>query len=181
MTKKFYGRILAIVLALMISGFAGTADAQLHTRVYLSPRIKIGWTFYSGFNYGVEVNVGLFNIKAEKPEINVALSPQYMFVNYKGTVHSILTLNAVVESDYYRLMLGMGEALTKWGFNNRNSNKAFGYNISLGLSTSSNYTPWIEGNVFAIKNGYWEFYGRPYYLSSSLFYRTEPYMIYQTN
>lgn len=181
MTKKFSGRILAIVLVLLISGIVQTASAQLHTRVTLSPRLKIGWTFFSGFNYGVEVNIGLFNIKQENPEINVSLSPQYMFVNYKGNVHSILSVNAVIESDYYRLMLGMGEVLTKWGFQSRNSNRAFGYNVGLALSTSSKYTPWIEGNVFALQNGYWEFYGRPYYLSVSTFYRTEPYMIYETN
>lgn len=181
MTDKFNGKLLAIVFIFFLALLPSVAEAQLHTRVFLSPRLKIGWTFFSGFNYGLEFNIGLFNIKQEKPEINVGISPQYMFVNYKGNTHSIISMNAVIESDYYRLMLGMGEALTKWGFRNRNSNRAFGYNIGLALSTSSNYTPWIEGNVFSLKNGYWEFYGRPYYLSASTFYRTDPYVIYETN
>ena len=153
-------------------------EAQLDTKVTLSPRIKLGWTFFSGFNYGIEFNIGLFTIKHDNPEVNVCFAPQYMLANYKGNVHSLITINAVVESDYYRLMLGMGQAFTKWGFHNRNSNRAFGYNIGLALSTESKYTPWIEGNVFALKNGYWEFYGRPYYLSASMFFRPEPYVVY---
>ncbi|MCR5453913.1 MAG: hypothetical protein K6F33_02880 [Bacteroidales bacterium] len=154
--------------------------AQLDTKVTLSPRLKVGWTFFSGFNYGLELNVGLFTIKKDNPEINVGFAPQYMFVNYKGNVHSLLTVNAVLESDTYRLMAGMGQAFTKWGFRGRNSNKAFGYNIALGLTTESRHTPWVEGNVFVLKNGYWEFYGRPYYLSTSIFFReADPYIVYQ--
>ena len=154
--------------------------AQLNTKVTISPRIKLGWTFFSGFDYGLELNIGLFTIKRENPEINVGISPQYMFVNYKGNVHSLLTMNAVLEADTYRLMAGMGQAFTKWGFMGRNSNKAFGYNVSLGLTTESRHTPWVEGDVFILKNGYWEFYGRPYYLSASMFFReADPYIVYQ--
>ncbi|MCQ2249547.1 MAG: hypothetical protein MJZ66_00410 [Bacteroidales bacterium] len=181
MNRKFIVRIFGIVVALFLILAGDVAHAQLRTRVFLSPRLKIGWTFYSGFNYGLEMNIGLFNLKEEKPEINVCLAPQYMLVNYKGNVHSLISVNAVLESDYYRLTLGMGEALTKWGFNNRNSNKAFGYNVGLGLSTSSKFTPWVEANGFVLKNGYWEFYGRPYYLSVSGFFRPDPYVVYETN
>jgi len=181
MVHKLIIRFFGIVFALFLTMNSDMAHAQLRTRVYLSPRLKIGWTFYSGFNYGLEFNIGLFNLKEEKPEINVSLSPQYMLVNYKGNVHSLISVNAVLESDYYRLMLGMGEAVTKWGFNNRNSNKAFGYNVGMGLSTSSKFTPWIEGNCFVLKNGYWEFYGRPYYMSASTFFRPDPYIVYETN
>ncbi len=181
MIYKNIVRTIAIAAFLLLAVADNVAHAQLKTRVYLSPRLKIGWTFYSGFNYGIEMNIGLFNLKSEKPEINVSLAPQYMLVNYKGNVHSLISVNAVLESDYYRLMLGMGEALTKWGFNNRNSNKAFGYHVGLALSTSSKFTPWVEGSGFILKNGYWEFYGRPYYLSASTFFRPEPYVLYETN
>ena len=154
--------------------------AQLNTKVTISPRIKVGWTFFSGFDYGIELNVGLFTIKKENPEINVGISPQYLFVNYKGNVHSLLTMNVFLEADTYRLMAGMGQAFTKWGFMGRNSNKAFGYNVALGLTTESRHTPWVEGDVFILKNGYWEFYGRPYYLSASMFFReADPYIVYQ--
>ena len=120
------------------------------------------------------------HIKRENPEINVGISPQYLFVNYKGNVHSLLTMNLSLEADTYRLMAGMGQAFTKWGFMGRNSNKAFGYNVALGLTTESSHTPWVEGDVFILKNGYWEFYGRPYYLSASMFFReADPYIVYQ--
>lgn len=155
--------------------------AQLHTKVYLSPRLKIGWTFFSGFNYGLDLTIGLFTLKNENPEINVCISPQYMMVNYKGNVHTLISFNAVIESDYYRLNLGVGKAVTKWGFHNRNSNNSLGYNIGVAFSTESEHTPWIEGNVFALHNGYWEFYGRPYYMSSSVFFRpASPYVVYET-
>lgn len=159
--------------------FVSVSYSQLDTRVFLSPRIKLGWTFYSGFNYGAEIAIGLFNIKKENPEINVCISPQYMLVNYKGNVHSILSFNAVLESDFYRVMLGIGSAQTKWGFRNRNSNSALGYNISVALTTESKYSPWVECNVFALHNGYWEFYGRPFYLSGSMFFRPDPYLVYE--
>jgi len=169
--------ILAVCALLMLPSIC---RAQLNTKVTISPRIKVGWTFFSGFNYGLELNVGLFTIKRQNPEINVGISPQYMFVNYKGNVHSLLTMNAVLEADTYRLMAGMGQAFTKWGFMGRNSNKAFGYNVSLALTTESRHTPWVEGDVFLLKNGYWEFYGRPYYLSTSMFFReADPYIVYQ--
>lgn len=181
MTHHFHVKLTGFIFALFLVFGPLVSNAQLRTRVSLSPRLKIGWTFYSGFNYGLDLNIGLFNLKEDKPEINVCLAPQYMLVNYKGNVHSIISVNAVIESDYYRLMLGMGEALTKWGFKNRNSNRAFGYNVGLALSTSSRYTPWFEGNGFVLKNGYWEFYGRPYYLSASTYFRTDPYIVYETN
>jgi hypothetical protein len=128
------------------------------------------------------MTIGLFNLKTENPEINVCISPQYMMVNYKGNIHSLISFNAVIESDYYRLNLGIGKAVMKWGFKNRNSNNTLGYNIGVALSTSSIHTPWIEGNVFALHHGYWEFYGRPYYLSSSMFFRpAEPYVLYETH
>lgn len=178
--RHFFRKTVFLFCAFSILGIsAGDLFAQLDTRVTLSPRLKIGWTFYSGFNYGLEFNVGLFSLRRENPEINVSIAPQYMLVNYKGNVHSLISVNAVVESDTYRLMLGMGQALTKWGFHNRNSNNAFGYNIGLALSTESKFTPWVEGNVFALKNGYWEFYGKPYYLSCSGFLRPEPYVVYE--
>lgn len=172
---------MMIVLVVMTFALLPVASlAQLNTKVTISPRLKVGWTFFTGFNYGLELNFGLFTIKKENPEINVGLSPQYMLVNYKGNVHSIVSINATLEADTYRLMAGVGQALTKWGFHGRNSNKAFGYNIGLALSTENRHTPWIEGNVFALKNGYWEFYGRPYYLSTSMFFReADPYIVYQ--
>ena len=170
--------IILAVCALLIMPMESLA--QLNTKVTLSPRIKVGWTFFSGFDYGIELNVGLFTIKKENPEINVGISPQYLFVNYKGNVHSLLTMNVTLESDTYRLMAGMGQAFTKWGFMGRNSNKAFGYNVAFGLSTESSHTPWLECDVFMLKNGYWEFYGRPYYLSTSMFFReADPYVVYK--
>ncbi len=177
--KKMCKRVLIVSTVILLS--MQSAYSQLHTRVYLSPRLKIGWTFFSGFNYGLDFTIGLFRLKAKNPEINVCISPQYMMVNYKGNVHSIVSFNAVLESDYYRLNLGIGKAVTKWGFHNRNSNNALGYNIGVALSTSSVHTPWIEGNVFALSNGYWEFYGRPYYMMTSVFFRpAEPYVVYET-
>ena len=175
--KNLFKRILLISAAVFFCINEGFS--QLNTKVYLSPRIKVGWTFFSGFNYGLDLTIGLFNIKKENPEINVCIAPQYMMVNYKGNVHTLISFNAVLESDYYRLCLGMGKSITKWGFHNRNSNNALGYNISMALSTESRYTPWIEGSVFALSNGYWEFYGRPYYLSTSMFFRPEPYTLYE--
>lgn len=178
MRHFFKGAFVARLLALWVVVAPFMASAQ-DTKVYFSPRIKLGWTFYSGFNYGAELCVGLFALHRDNPEIDVCISPQYMLVNYKGNVHNVISVNAVVESDTYRLMLGMGQALTKWGFHNRNSNRAFGYNVGLSLTTDSKYTPWVEANVFALRNGYWEFYGRPYYLSVSGFFRPDPYVVYE--
>ena len=174
----FFRRLLMIFAAVFFC--VPYSTAQIHTRVSLSPRLKIGWTFFSGFNYGIDLTVGLVRLKENNPEINVGISPQYMLVNYKGNVHSVLSFNAVIESDYYRLHIGMGTVMTKWGFNNRNSNNALGYNVGIALSTESVYTPWVECNVFALHHGYWEFYGKPYYLSTSVFFRSEPYLLYET-
>lgn len=177
---KMAKRTCIVLLAVVLMMLPMVGSAQLNTKVTLSPRLKVGWTFFSGFDFGLEFNVGLFTIKRENPEINVGFSPQYLLVNYKGNVHSLISVNGVLESDTYRLMLGMGQAFTKWGFRGRNSNKAFGYNVALGLTTESRHTPWVEGNVFVLKNGYWEFYGRPYYLSASMFFReADPYIVYQ--
>jgi len=177
---KMVKRICIVLAACALLILPTAVRAQLDTKVTLSPRIKVGWTFFSGFNYGLELNIGMFTIKKRNPEINVGIAPQYMFVNYKGNVHSLLSVNGVLESDTYSLMVGMGQAFTKWGFRGRNSNKAFGYNIGLALTTESRHTPWVEGNVFVLKNGYWEFYGRPYYLSASMFFReSDPYIVYQ--
>jgi len=174
----FSKKLLLLLAAVCFS--VSNSYSQLDTKVYLSPRIKLGYTLYSGFNYGFEMTIGLFNLKQENPEINVCLSPQYMMVNYKGNVHSIFSFNAAIESDYYRIHVGIGKAIMKWGFRNRNSNTALGYNIGFALSTESKYTPWIEGNCFALHNGYWEFYGKPYYFSGSVFFRPDPYLVYET-
>ncbi|MCQ2974773.1 MAG: hypothetical protein MJ211_08175 [Bacteroidales bacterium] len=170
---------IIITISLLLSAF--TSNAQLNTKVYFSPRITLGWCFYTGFTYGVDLTFGLINLKTENPEINFCLSPQYYFVNYKNSQHSLISFNLVIESDYYKIMAGMGQASTKWGFKNINHNKAFGYHVGAGLSTDSKYTPWIEAKTFILHNGYWEFYSRPYYLSADMYFRPEPYIFYEKN
>ncbi|MBP5368555.1 MAG: hypothetical protein J6Z01_08915 [Bacteroidales bacterium] len=173
-------KILIGIMAFVITLAAHSgATAQLHTKVYLSPRITLGWCFYTGFTYGVDCSIGLFNLKTQDPEINVLMSPQIYFVNYKNSVQTLISFNVALESDYYRLTAGMGQAVTKWGFKNINHNKAFGYNLGLALSTTSKYTPWAEVKSFILHSGYWEFYSRPYYLSAGGFFRPEPYIIYE--
>ena len=57
------GKKMRLVLALCVLLIMPMESlAQLNTKVTLSPRIKVGWTFFSGFDYGIELNVGLFTI-----------------------------------------------------------------------------------------------------------------------
>ncbi len=167
-------RIFILILSLL---FALKSFGQLNTNVYLSPRLTVGYTFYSGFNYGVDLTIGLFRIKSD-PEINVCISPQYYFVNYKHNVHNLISFNVVAESDFFRIGGGIGQSITKWGFKRINRNAALGYQIDAAISTTSKYTPWLQMKAFMLHNGYWEFYGRPYYLSADMFFRPEPYVIY---
>lgn len=170
--------LLAIALIPM---FSTNTFSQLHTKVYLSPRLCVGWTFYSGFNYGIDFTIGLFNLKSKDPEINFCISPQYYIVNNNHKEQHIISFAFAAESDYYRLGLGMGQVRTKWGFRGINNNKAFGYHFDFALSSDSRYTPWARCKVFALHNGYWEFYGRPYYLSTDIYLRPDPYLVYENN
>ncbi len=169
-------KAIAIII-LFLSTIINT-QAQ-DTKVYLSPRLIIGWTFYSGFNYGIDLTIGLFKIKSDNPEINFCISPQYYFVNYKNTQQNIISFNAVIESNIYRIAAGIGQVNYKWGFKGINRNGALGYQFDVSLTTDSKYTPWVQCKTFVLHNGYWEFYSRPYYLSTNIFFRPEPYIVYE--
>lgn len=165
---------LLIIIFLLVS-LKSYAQNNLTSNLYFSPHLTIGYTFGTGLNYGVDLTFGIFKLKNDNPEINGALSLQYYFVNYMGSTHRLFTVNLVAESDYYRLALGAGDTKKKWGFRRINKSKAFGYHFDFGISTVSTYTPWLGLKVFAIHGGYWEFYNKPYYMSTVMYFRQSPY------
>ncbi len=150
----------------------------MQPNLYISPTVTIGYTFNSGFNYGIDITFGLVKIQNFIPETTAGISLQYYFVNYEYSQHGITAFNVIAESEIFRLGIGGANINKKWGFHNRNKNSAFGTSLDFGLSTPNFKTPWLGFKTF-VPREQWEACLNPYYISVYTYFKYEP--IYLNN
>lgn len=166
-------KILLISISLFATIKVFSQTQAIEPNLYISPFITIGYTFNSGFNYGVDITFGLFKVQNYIPETTAGFSIQYYFVNYKESVHKITAFNLITENRNFRAGIGGAGISKKWGFRNRNLNRAFGTSIDLGITTPSYKTPWLAFKTFVPKQE-WELCLNPYYISLYTYFKYEP-------
>ncbi len=146
---------------------------SIQPNLYISPFVTIGYTFNSGLNYGIDLTFGLFKIQNYIPETTAGFSVQYYFVNYSESAHKITAFNIIAENRNFRVGIGGAGISKKWGFRNRNMNRAFGTSIDFGITTPSYKTPWLGFKTFVPKQE-WELCLNPYYISLYTYLKYEP-------
>ena len=175
MFKVKYKIIFLIIIFFPL--FKQNAKAQLikeaSTNIYFTPLFTVGYTLNSGFNYGVDLTIGLFTIQNNIPQTNAGISFQYYIVNYDESQHRIFAINIIAENDYFRIGGGMAQISKKWGFKNRNKNRAIGTSLDFGISTYHYKTPWLAFKTF-VPLQQWELCLNPYYISTYSYFKFEP-------
>ena len=181
LTKKKLSYLFKVLfLFLIINTFflnkniAQNPFKSVSSNLYFSPFITLGYTFNSGFNYGIDLTIGLFKIQNNIPPTNAGFSIQYYFVNYENSNHRIIAFNVIAESEYFRIGTGVAEIKKKWGYKDRNKTTAFGTSFDFGISTNSVKTPWLAFKTFAPQQK-WEWSKNPYYVSLYTYFKPEPF------
>jgi hypothetical protein len=151
------------------------SGGPIESNAYLLPSITIGYTFGSGFNYGIDFKVGILKVTYNNPQVNAGVMFSYYWVNFKESQHRIRTINLILDSDVFSVAGGAGDVTRRWGRNNINSAKAFGTSFSFSISTVFQQTPWVGICVFKPKGDTWEFYDKHAYYSFYTFFRQTPY------
>ncbi len=161
------------IIFVFIFSFLSAQEDQQISKPYFSPVITLGYTFGSGWTYGVDLTVGLMTLQNNIPPSYLAGSIQYYFVNYKNETHRIISFNAVNENGYYRLSGGIGIVSKKWGYKNVNNDWALGFSSEVDLSYNDTRVPWLGVRMFLPVMS-WPWIKQPYYVSGVIFWRTEP-------
>ena len=167
---------LIIILLCYNSGFV-FSQFSAGAKIYLAPRLTLGYTLKAGFNYGLDLNIGLYGINYNKFVLNSGVSLSAYYVNYSVVNHLLTTANILLESDYFTAKAGYGMITYKWGYRNRNMQRSDGLNFDLALSVPQKPAPAV-GVKFFMPNPdqLMEFTGKNY-LSGYLFFRQEPILL----
>jgi len=138
------------------------------TNVYLSPRITLGYTISSGFNYGFDLVVGIYQLDNAKFGIDLT----YYMVNTNQGRHGIKGLALVADLENVNIKLGAGSVMRKWGLKNINKAKAPGIMIDVSGGVDPYKAPWIGVKAFIFSRAKWEFYNQPSYISAYTYFKT---------
>ena len=169
--------IIFLILSLSISKYSLAQEPEKGTYVFLSPRITLGYTFNSGFNYGVDLAVGLYKLNDFK--FGTAFS--YYLVNTNQGIHRIKGFTIMADSKYFNIRLGAGAVVRRWGMRNINKASAPGLIVDISASPDAYKAPWIGIKAFLFKRSKWVFYDHPTYTSAYTYFRTPDIEIFKQN
>ncbi len=168
-TKKLNLKYLAIILLnLSLICNIRAQESYKGTNVYLSPRITLGYTISSGFNYGFDLVVGVYQLNDAKFGIDLT----YYMVNTNQGRHGIKGLALVAEMENVNIKIGAGSVSRRWGLKNINKAKAPGIMIDVSGGVDPYKAPWIGVKGFIFSRSKWEFYNQPSYISTYTYFKT---------
>ncbi|MFN8254423.1 MAG: hypothetical protein U0W24_01960 [Bacteroidales bacterium] len=144
-------------------------------KIYFSPRITLGYTISSGFNYGFDIVAGLYQFK----KVNFGLDFTYYMVNTDQGRHGIKGFQVVADMEYLNIKLGAGAVSRRWGLKNVNKAKAPGILIDVSAGIDPYKAPWIGVKGFVFNRGRWTFYDQPSYISAYTYFKTEEIEVYK--
>ncbi len=172
---------LKLLFILAFTFFGTSLFAQIFEstkpNLYLSPTITIGYTFRCGWNYGIDLTLGLQRIMPSVPEVYSAVNMQIFFINYKGDIHRIIDFNIVADSKIAQFGIGMGRIWKRWGYKSVNRDGALGYSLIFNLSPGDYRYPFFGVKVF-VPTAKWTWSSLPYYFSYYTFWRREPFILH---
>lgn len=146
---------------------------QFTSNLYITPAITIGYTFRCGWNYGIEITIGMQQIENNLPETSWGFLVQHYIINYKSDHHAVTAINFVVDNSISQFGIGLGGVSKSWGYKKVNRDMAIGASIILNIGTGNYRLPWIGVKTF-IPSDSWTWSSLPYYISYQFFWRQSP-------
>jgi len=154
-----------ICVAIAFMAFVEPIMAQnfVKDHLFLSPSITIGYTFGARVSYGAMLDFGYYQKSKTNNTYRFGLSLCHYFVEAKHHTGRLSSISAMMQKDFTDVKIGIGRAVNKWGYENRNVSKVFGfhYDVSFALP-SKTYSTWLGIRHFIYKPGDWLFFEAPY-------------------
>lgn len=172
---RYYKVISATFLFIQVLLSTKAQDSFKGSNIYLSPRITIGYTISSGFNYGFDLVTGLY----QHNEMNFGLDFSYYMVNTNQGHHAIKGFAFVAESEYMNAKIGAGMVSRRWGLKNVNKTRAPGIMVDVSAGFGIDQAPWIGAKGFIFKRSVWSFYDQPSYISAYTYFKTPEIVIFK--
>lgn len=142
MKNKIFKKINRRILILLFL-FPTVTFAQSRSNFYVNPMLFVGYSIGSGYSYGIDITLGLIKIQDNLNATTLAVTTKYYFVNLNGYANRVLSFNIVAENDYSRIGFGIAEIKRKWGVNNRNTNRTYGFATDFGIHAGPVQVPWL--------------------------------------
>lgn len=136
-------------------------NAQDLQKYFVSPGVKLGYSFGAGVSYGITLDAGI----KDNTYLNngkYGLSFNYTFIKVKKYTHRMRTINLMVQNDYACIKLGFGRVRNPWGYSKRNKCIVHGTNVDLSFSYPGKFTPWIGACYFKYQRASWAWFNKPY-------------------
>ncbi len=167
-------KILVIVISLVLhTAMYSQFMTNLASNTYISPSVTIGYTFRCGWNYGIDLTLGLSKFQNTLPPTNLAMNLQLYVINYSGEHHNIIAFNIVSDNRYSQFGLGIGAISKKWGYKSVNKDAALGLSLIMNVNTGNYHIPRV-GARFFIPSPKWTWSSLPYYMSFYMFWPQQP-------
>lgn len=149
-----------VFISLVVSG---KINAQLQKTYFISPGIKLGYTFKAGISYGATLDIGVHDrSNSIVDNLKYGISLNYTFIKVKKYTHRLRSINLMAQNDFATLKLGLGKVKNPWGFGKRNKCRVPGINMDINFAFPNKYSPWIGFSLFKYKNADWAWFNKPY-------------------
>lgn len=137
--------------------------AQIEKTYFVSPGIKLGYTFGAGFTYGAILDAGVNSTSnSEIRNLKYGVSLGFTFIKVKKYTHRMSTISLMAQNDFTTIKLGIGKVKNPWGYSRRNKCKVFGAYVDMSFAYPSAYSPWIGLSYFKYKRANWAWFSNPY-------------------
>lgn len=166
--------ILILVFSLLLTK-TSAQDKPTGLDVFLSPRVTIGYTFGGGMNYGIDLQVGIYQLSS----MLIGTNFSYYMVNTPQGRHRIKGLTFSSETKYLNARIGVGRVSRKWGLKNVNNKGIYGFLIDVSSSFDEYKAPWLGVKSFIFNRAKWLYFSEPSYISVYGYWKSQNIEIYQ--
>jgi hypothetical protein len=151
-------RIIFILFALSVSHNSFAQD-EFGKDLYLAPGIRVGYTIGGGFNFGFDVDAGLFRMPVSNFPMYGGISYTQNWIITKRRVLRIRSMSIFTESRYFDFKIGHGSMKDPKSPNVNNSSVS-GLSIDGSVTYNELYYPWIGVRTFWYNYLTWMWFDR---------------------
>ena len=166
-------RLIFITLITLISSSV-FAQEKNGPHTFISPRINIGYTFGTGYTYGLDIFIGGYSLD----KLNFGLDFSYYFVNTNAGVHRIKLISLTADNPKIHAKIGAGVVKRVWGLKSVNKAKVPGLSIDISVGFDEYHAPWVGVKSFIFDRQRWPFFDLPSYISIYSYFKTPEIEIY---
>lgn len=160
---KIMLRVGWLVLLLQIGWTSVRAQHFIREHLFLSPSITIGYTFGARVSYGGMLDMGYYAKARDNSVYRMGVSLSHYFVEAKHHTGRLTAASLMLQKNFTDIKVGVGRAVNKWGYQNRNVTKVYGFHYDLSMAIpSKTYNTWLGIRHFIYKPADWPFFEAPY-------------------